>query len=70
MPNRAVRKTRKAVAKRFKISATGKVKRAKAGRRHLLLAKSAKRKRKLAQAGYVADGDLAKVFNNLPFSKR
>jgi len=68
MPNRAVRKTRKAVAKRFKITATGKVKRAKPGRRHLLLCKSAKRKRKLAKAGLVADGDLAKVRENLPFS--
>ncbi len=68
MPNRAVRKTRKAVAKRFKVTATGKVLRSKAGRRHLLLSKSAKRKRKLAKAGLVADGDLPRIIDNLPYS--
>jgi len=45
----ARRKTRKAVAKRFKVTATGKVLRSHAGRRHLLQSKSAKRKRQLAK---------------------
>ena len=38
-------KTRKAVAKRFKVTGTGKILRARAGRRHLLTGKGAKRRR-------------------------
>jgi large subunit ribosomal protein L35 len=45
----ARRKTKKAVAKRFKVTATGKVLRGHAGRRHLLVSKNAKRKRQLAK---------------------
>ena len=40
-------KTRRSVRKRVKITGTGKVKRGKAGGRHLLGGKSAKRKRHL-----------------------
>ncbi|MFL6545870.1 MAG: 50S ribosomal protein L35, partial [Candidatus Udaeobacter sp.] len=43
-------KTRKSVAKRFKITARGKVMRAHSARRHLLSAKNAKRKRRLSKA--------------------
>jgi large subunit ribosomal protein L35 len=42
-------KTRKAVAKRFKITARGKVLRSQASRRHLLSAKNAKRRRHLGK---------------------
>ncbi|MCX7712936.1 MAG: 50S ribosomal protein L35 [Chthoniobacterales bacterium] len=42
-------KTRKGVAKRFKITASGKILRNHGGRRHLLVSKSAKRKRRLAK---------------------
>ena len=48
-------KTKKAVAKRFKITGTGKILRAHASRRHLLASKSAKRKRHLAKQGLVHD---------------
>ena len=41
------RKTKKALTKRFRKTASGKLKHAGAGRRHLLSSKSAKRKRKL-----------------------
>ncbi|MGC1480076.1 MAG: 50S ribosomal protein L35 [Chthoniobacterales bacterium] len=69
MPKSIARsKTRKAVAKRFKVTASGKVLRTKAGRRHLLSCKSAKQKRNLAKRGLVADGDMDKVKLNLPFS--
>lgn len=60
-------KTRKAVAKRFKITARGKVLRAHASRRHLLSTKNAKQKRRLAKAGRVHDTDVARVKANLPF---
>lgn len=43
-------KTCKAVSKRVKITATGKIKRHKANRRHLLSGRTTKRKRGLRQA--------------------
>ena len=43
-------KTRKAVAKRFKVTATGKVKRNCSGHAHLLTKKNRKRKRRLRQS--------------------
>ena len=61
-------KTRKSVAKRFKITATGKVLRTRGGRRHLLQCKSAKRKRKLAKSVLVHDSDVARIKVNLPFA--
>jgi large subunit ribosomal protein L35 len=64
----ARRKTKKAVAKRFKITGTGKVLRAHAGRRHLLSSKSAKRKRKLAKSAVVDKTDEARIKLNLPFA--
>jgi len=68
MPKAIARsKTRKAVAKRFKVTATGKVLRARSSRRHLLSTKSAKRKRRLAKAACVDDTDVARVKANLPF---
>jgi large subunit ribosomal protein L35 len=60
-------KTRKSVAKRFKITARGKVLRARSSRRHLLAGKSAKRKRKLGKAARVDKTDVARVKANLPF---
>jgi large subunit ribosomal protein L35 len=68
MPKSIARsKTRKAVAKRFKITATGKVLRSRSSRRHLLSTKSAKRKRRLAKAARVDNTDVARVKANLPF---
>ena len=61
-------KTRKSVAKRFKITARGKVLRTRGGRRHLLQSKSAKRKRKLAKSVLVNDSDVARIKVNLPFA--
>ncbi|NDB10601.1 MAG: 50S ribosomal protein L35 [Betaproteobacteria bacterium] len=63
-------KTKKSVAKRFKLTATGKVVRSKAGRRHLLQSKSSKRKRKLGKQVVVDDTDVARVKANLPFGLR
>ena len=63
-----IAKTRKAVAKRFKVTGTGKVLRRKQGRRHLLQNKNRKRKRNLGKAALFSDRDLFKVMGNLPFS--
>lgn len=61
-------KTRKSVAKRFKVTAGGKVMRTRAGRRHLLQSKSGKRKRKLAKSVLVHNADAARIKANLPFA--
>jgi large subunit ribosomal protein L35 len=61
-------KTKKAVAKRFKITGTGKVMRAQASRRHLLSSKSSKRKRQMAKSMVVDSTDVARIIKNLPFS--
>jgi large subunit ribosomal protein L35 len=61
-------KTKKAVAKRFKITARGKVLRGQASRRHLLSAKNAKRKRQLAKTARVHKTDEARIKANLPFA--
>jgi large subunit ribosomal protein L35 len=47
-------KTKSAAKKRFKLTASGKVKRASAYRSHILTSKSKKRKRNLRKGGYVA----------------
>ena len=62
-------KTRKAVAKRFKITATGKVLRSRAGKRHLLSSKSPKRRRSLGTAKLVDDSDAYRIKQNLPFTR-
>ena len=61
-------KTRKSVAKRFKVTATGRLKRAKASRRHLLASKSSKKKRKMAKSTLVHESDEARIKACLPFS--
>lgn len=61
-------KTRKAVAKRFKITGTGKVLRMRAGKRHLLSTKSPKRRRSLGTAKIVDATDTYRITQNLPFS--
>ena len=62
-------KTRKSVAKRFKITASGKVLFHGAGRRHLLQGKSPKRRRSLRKASVLAGTDLYRILQNLPFSR-
>ena len=64
----ARRKTKKAVAKRFKITGSGKVLRSQAGRRHLLASKSSKRKRQLAKTAVLDRTDEARIKENLPFA--
>ena len=51
-------KTRKAMKARFKVTASGKLKRTRPGRRHILTKKSAKRKRSLGKSRLVDAGQL------------
>jgi len=62
-------KTKKSVAKRFKITGTGKVLRAKAGRRHLLQGKKPKRRRALGKTARVDVRDEYKIKQCLPFTR-
>ena len=61
-------KSHSASAKRFKFTATGKVKLNHLGRRHKLGLKTTKRKRILRKAGYMAKGNAAQVKKLLPYS--
>jgi large subunit ribosomal protein L35 len=63
-------KTKKAAAKRFKITATGKVMRYGAGKRHLLGHKSSKHKRRLSKTLAVSKTHEHHITNVLPFSHR
>ena len=57
-------KTSKAAAKRFKMTGTGKLKRMKAYKSHILTKKSTKRKRNLRQST-VTDATNAKVMKKI-----
>lgn len=54
-------KTKRAAAKRFKKTGTGKVKRNRAFKRHLLVGKSPKRKRRLGKAAIMHSGDVKRI---------
>lgn len=60
-------KTHKGAAKRFKKTATGKVKRHHAQLRHILTSKPHKRKKKLASSALVSDADTPKVKRMIPY---
>ena len=64
----ARRKTKKAVAKRFKITGTGKIISSQSGRRHLAGSKNRKRKRHLAKMKQVDKTDEYRIKANLPFA--
>lgn len=58
-------KTRKAIAKRFRVSKRGKIRHACAGRGHLLGHKSRKRKRNLRKGGTLTAADHHRIANQL-----
>ncbi|WP_017325685.1 50S ribosomal protein L35 [Synechococcus sp. PCC 7336] len=61
-------KTRRATAKRFRITRTGKIVRRHANHNHLLEHKTSSRKRKLRKTSLVAESDAANVKLQLPYS--
>ena len=63
-----INKTRKAVAKRFKVTGSGKVLRRKQGKRHILQKKSSKRKRALGKPALVDATQVWAVKQNMPFA--
>lgn len=60
-------KTRRAAAKRFKTTGTGKIKRMKPYKSHILESKSPKRKRNLRKATYVSKAMVDSVRKMCPF---
>jgi large subunit ribosomal protein L35 len=59
-------KTRRAVAKRFKVTGTGKLKRKRANLRHILEKKSNKEKRRNVKTDYVHASDEGRMKRCLP----
>lgn len=60
-------KTHKGAAKRFKLTGTGKVKRNKANKSHLLTGKPSKKMRKLRTASLVHESEQANIKRLLPY---
>jgi len=62
-------KTHRGAAKRFKSTASGKFKRAKANKSHILTKKDTKRKRKLDTPTLVSKAEQKRVEHMLPYGK-
>jgi len=62
-------KTHRGAAKRFKLTASGKVMSGHAGARHILTSKTRKRKRKLGASSVIADADVHHVKAMLPYGR-
>ena len=60
-------KTKRAAAKRFKVTGTGKLKRSKAYKRHILTKKTTKNKRQLRKAGLVDATNVKTMKKILPY---
>ena len=60
-------KTSRAAAKRFKVTGTGKLKRNKAYKSHILTKKSPKTKMNLRKSAIVSDGDAKRIAQLLPY---
>ncbi|HBO85050.1 MAG: 50S ribosomal protein L35 [Nitrospirae bacterium] len=60
-------KTHRGAAKRFKVTGTGKIKRSKAYKSHILTGKPSKRTRKLRTATLVSKAEHSKIKKLLPY---
>jgi large subunit ribosomal protein L35 len=63
-------KTHKGAAKRFRTTATGKIKRGHSHARHILTKKTAKRKRQLDIDTLVSEPDMNRVEQMLPYGRK
>lgn len=61
-------KSNSGAKKRFKLTGSGKIKRKKAFKRHILTKKSSKTKRNLGQTTLVAEADSASVKRLIPYA--
>ena len=62
-------KTHKSAAKRYKVTASGKIQKRQAGIGHLLQHKSGSRKRRIFKMVNVSDSHVALVSKELPYKK-
>ena len=60
-------KTHRGAAKRFSVTASGKVKRAKAYKSHILKKKSTKRKRNLRKGTYICEAEQKNIRMLIPY---
>ncbi len=60
-------KTRRAAAKRYSYTGSGKIKYKKQGLRHILTKKSTKRKRKLRKSGILSEAETRRVRVLMPY---
>ena len=60
-------KTHRGAAKRFNVTKSGKIKRAKAYKSHILTKKTTKRLRGLRQTGYIAECEQKKARELIPY---
>lgn len=60
-------KTRRAAAKRYSITGSGRIKRAKAFKSHILTKKSSKRKRNLRKPAYISKAETKTVKQLIPY---
>ncbi len=60
-------KTNRSAAKRFSFTASGKLKRKKAGLRHFMRRKSVRAKRNLRNRGYISKSDHQLIIKLLPY---
>ncbi len=61
-------KTHRGAAKRFKLTKTGKIKRAKAYKSHILTKKTAKRKRNLRKGTLASNADAKNIKKIMPYA--
>lgn len=62
-------KTHRAAAKRYKVTAKGKIMRLSSGKKHLLQHKSADRKRRMTGLAEVSETHLELISKELPYKK-
>lgn len=60
-------KTHRGAAKRFKLTASGKIVRRKSLKQHILTSKTTKRKRSLRKAALISPSDTRRVSRLLPY---
>ncbi len=61
-------KTRRAAAKRYRVTGSGRVKVGRKGKRHIFTNKSRKRKRGLVGMKFLTGGDEVKALSLLPYA--
>ena len=69
MPKKVKIKTHSGAKKRFKFSATGKIKYGRTNRRHRLTQKATKRKRNNRAGGFASAADVKEIKALMPYAK-